>query len=1533
MASPILKQWAASVSLAACMCGNLGAAEITAKQAVTAVRNWRAREFAPLGAALGTTVRGVSTLTNAFDKTPVFHVVTLEGGGYVVTSADDGILPVIAFSKVGGGAVEADSPLYAMLTRDLAGRKSAAAVRRAPRGHLAVPKARDPESPEAQWAELLDERGGIMLKSLSSVSDTRVSPLVQSHWGQSTVGGFWGNYPCYNYYTPYGYPAGCVATAMAQVMRYHRYPTASVPAQIVRCVVDGKYLNLSMLGGTYAWSNMVLQPDEGGDTAPSEGVRAAIGKLCYDCGVSVGMQYASDSSSSFANKMPEALKGTFRYASACMDSSVSESDIRNGVLANLDCGHPIIMSISGAGGHAAVADGYGFSGSARYIHLNMGWNKNGNGGYQNLWYSFPEYGSPDVNTALGTFSYLDGITYNIIPSSEKKFLSGRVLSASGAPVPGAKVTCNGTTGTADSKGIYNFFWSGTASSVSATLSATGNGWKSGETAVTVKRSTGSTPGNVWGKNIVLTQKIPYTVTLFANGGSGGTASITAYVGETLPYGQIKPARAGYAFQGYWDTSAASGGTQYYGASMYPVSVWHDVGDTTLYARWTANSYTVYFNANGGSIGTSHVTATFDSSMPAATKPSRAGYTFQGYWDTPSSSGGSQYYTASMTSARAWNKAATGYLYARWAPASYVVTLYLNGGVNGSDSVVAKYLADMPAATAPTRAGYIFQGYYDSSATTGGTQYYTASMASARAWDKTSAGTLYARWAISPANALDDSAGYAAWKTETGGVYRVYVSAGQGYPTNSSAAWYAQTTVTGDGTDALRSGVIGDGRASYFETTMTGPKVVRFWWKVSSEAGFDYLRFFIDGAEQIAISGETGWQQKAFVIQSGSHTLTWGYTKDAWGVASGSDCGWVDMVSVGTDYSYAWLDWSPYVWYVLKGAAYGAMPAPARPGYTFTGWRTGAGGTGTRIYDTTVVTADSSHNLYASWSPEWYLVSYDLGGTIKRHLSYVEFGSQYGSLYAPSAAEIPKGYSFSFWSAGLKGTGAQIHSWTTVSVPSNHTLYAVYSPNTYTVTFDAQGGTVSPESKAAVFDDALGTLPVPVWPGRAFVGWYTEQDGAGVVVKAATRLKDEGCTLYARWADPYLGVDPDVGRDEDSPSVTTAYEGFLTDALTNTVRGALSVTAKESRGIWSFTAKAALQDKTLSFASKGRFAEDGSVRMVSRTGEVLALYLGKDGFVGALSTLNAYGANAPLVAVGKRNAFADKKDAAAQARLAPLKGIYNLALTEGTPDIQSPESIALAYAGYLTLAIGNLGTVKIAGKLADGTAVSGSAKLLEGLNEDGWQAIVLFKPLYTQRGFIGGLLWLNPQDKMIRVDTAYGCYVDWVREYPMETRFAYELDVVGGYFGDRLTGTVLAGPLAFGAGVPDGLPPPVAGLDGAWAEAAFPQELPVTAIGIKLTLPKATAPKKAGYGPDAYYDYGGANPSGATLTYSAKTGLFKGSFKLYYDGFDVSGNMQHKAASVSYTGVMVPQAGGFTGLGAGTAAINRQKVAVPVWLEK
>ncbi|MDW7980708.1 MAG: immunoglobulin domain-containing protein [Verrucomicrobiales bacterium] len=113
---------------------------------------------------------------------------------------------------------------------------------------------------------------------------------------------------------------------------------------------------------------------------------------------------------------------------------------------------------------------------------------------------------------------------------------------------------------------------------------------------------------------------------------------------------------------------------------------------------------------------------------------------------------------------------------------------------------------------------------------------------------------------------------------------------------TAGVWFAQTYVTHDDDAAAQSGAIGHNQQSVLQTTVTGPGTLTFWWRVSSELGYDFLRFYVDNFTQpvAGISGETDWQQVTVPITEGSHLLRWVYVKDG-SISTGQDAGWVDEV--------------------------------------------------------------------------------------------------------------------------------------------------------------------------------------------------------------------------------------------------------------------------------------------------------------------------------------------------------------------------------------------------------------------------------------------------------------------------------------------------------------------------------------------------------------------------------------------------------------------------------------------------------------
>lgn len=411
-----------------------------------------ANAWAKSGLVVGATVERVTSHATA--QGTGFYAVRLSGGGMVFLSGDTTRRPVIALVPAGAETIDPKSPLWALLSRDQD--VQAAVVSANAAGGAGASASADESAAEREWAELLAEgaeSGGAVRPAkavaaatthVSSLSDVRAGPLVKSKWAQSTADGK----RCYNYYTPklsdgtYAV-CGCVATAMSQLMRYHRYPTASVTPVTRTCYVEPSTKSkavatkeLTTQGGVYDWSKMPLIPEDGVTDEQCQ----AIGKLTSDAGISVGMNYdtlKAGGSGAFMFNVVRALKEVFGYASACYyraESDVTKASgvVRNAMLSNFDAGYPVLMGVSGDGGHAIVGDGYGYKGDTLYVHLNMGW-----AGQDNVWYNLPDI---DCAKSGYHFTTFEDVVFNVFPKTGgTATLSGRVVDDEGTGVESARV--------------------------------------------------------------------------------------------------------------------------------------------------------------------------------------------------------------------------------------------------------------------------------------------------------------------------------------------------------------------------------------------------------------------------------------------------------------------------------------------------------------------------------------------------------------------------------------------------------------------------------------------------------------------------------------------------------------------------------------------------------------------------------------------------------------------------------------------------------------------------------------------------------------------------------------------------------------------------------------------------------------------------------------------------------------------------------------------------------------------------------------
>jgi len=487
------------------LCSSLWALPTTAYEAEMAVAGWLKLDPQPLDTALGQEVMRVETFTDNYGE-PIYYIVYLEPSGFVIVSADDLIEPIIGFADDGTYDPSPENPLGALVTNDLNGRM--AAVHRTFRLQAIVREAPLSDT-QKKWSFFISlaetYEGGFSLMGWSSIPDVRVAPLVQSKWGQREAC----DENCYNYYTPDNYPCGCVATAMAQLMRYYKHPTTGIgvhdfPIQVEDVEQTASTRGGNGNGGAYKWGQMVLEPDCSTTLALAQ--KQAIGALCYDAGVSVNMNYSADGSSSSLYKASDTLLNTFQYGNVIDGLNYDYSaevfrDLGSGlegmVNPNLDAGHPVILGLrteEADGGHGVLADGYGYNSSTLYHHLNMGWS-----GSDDAWYNLPNIDSDP------SYNIVDESIYNIFTSGSGEIISGRVTDAYGSPISGATVTATGQgrgshNAETNSKGIYALAKVDSQSTYTVSVTKSEYSFPSQNVRTGKSESGDPVSGNRWGVN-------------------------------------------------------------------------------------------------------------------------------------------------------------------------------------------------------------------------------------------------------------------------------------------------------------------------------------------------------------------------------------------------------------------------------------------------------------------------------------------------------------------------------------------------------------------------------------------------------------------------------------------------------------------------------------------------------------------------------------------------------------------------------------------------------------------------------------------------------------------------------------------------------------------------------------------------------------------------------------------------------------------------------------------------------------------------
>ncbi|MFZ2226466.1 MAG: InlB B-repeat-containing protein [Candidatus Moraniibacteriota bacterium] len=210
-------------------------------------------------------------------------------------------------------------------------------------------------------------------------------------------------------------------------------------------------------------------------------------------------------------------------------------------------------------------------------------------------------------------------------------------------------------------------------------------------------------------------------------------------------------------------------------------------------------------------------------------------------------------------------------------------------------------------------------------------------------------------------------------------------------------------------------------------------------------------------------------------------------------------------------------------------------APTKTGYTFTGWNTIADGSGTTFSSATAVTGNLT--VYAQWTINNYTITFNKN-TGDTEANPTTRTADYNTTVTLPTAPTKTGYTFTGWNTIADGSGTTFSSATAVT--GNLTAYAQWTVNSYTITFDKNGGDAeaNPTTKTTNYNTTITLPTAPTKAGYALIEWNTLSDGSGTAFTGSTAVTGD-LTVYAQWG---LMIVPTITNS------TGATEIGFTDAI-------------------------------------------------------------------------------------------------------------------------------------------------------------------------------------------------------------------------------------------------------------------------------------------------------------------------------------------------------------------------------------------------
>ncbi len=751
---------------------------------------------------------------------------------------------------------------------------------------------------------------------------------------------------------------------------------------------------------------------------------------------------------------------------------------------------------------------------------------------------------------VGQAITLPGGTINNKFAEESTFLLGQELASSNISVNvgGTAVTVTDFTFTPTTTGSYEVKYSGT------------DWW-----------------GGAFSKSFWINVREYDTVTFNANGGSGSMDP--QYVRKTQLDGETATVtlngnqftRTGYTFSG-WSTTA-NGAKAYDDSAQYPINQ----GDVTLYAIWTAATYTVTVqinNSNLGQVSTTNVTGvahgtaisvsgnvlTLGSATVTATAKTVAGYnvTFSGFTPSSGTITSNTTITANFTAVE---------------KTSYSITFNSNGGSGtmNSQSILEGATANLTT-NAFTKAGHKFVGW---ATTADGAKAYddgaSYTMGSANV-------TLYAIWEVETYTVTisvnDDALGqvsqtsvanvpYGATFSVSGNVLTV-----NGTQITATAKTVAGASVNFDGfTPASGTITTATTITANFSSVAIKHNII---FKANGGVGNDYTQSINEGADANLTANTFTKEGYTFLGWSADSTATLPTYVDGASYTMGT----ADVTL------YAIWDVEKYVvTYNYNGAnggdttvsndveygftlSTGILPVPTKTGYTFGGWwvdqaceTTQVGVTLTSMPD---CGADSAVvNVYAKWTVKTFTVNFETNGGNAISAQQVAYGTD---LSTDMPTTTKTGYAFGGWWGDVDcelyeiGTGdyATMPDIDELGLGTSVTVYAKWTIKVYNVTFVVDGGSAVQSMQVPYGTDLTSGLPTTTKTGYTFGGWWTNDacDQYQIGVGAFATMPDLAqygingleVSVYAKWtAITYKVAFEGSGADGSMAVQTITYD--------------------------------------------------------------------------------------------------------------------------------------------------------------------------------------------------------------------------------------------------------------------------------------------------------------------------------------------------------------------------------------------------------